>query len=71
MNKYDEQESIQSKIANRLADGKGITQLWALKKLGCMRLAVVINRLRNKGYQIKTEMVSHAGKTFARYTMEL
>lgn len=34
-----------------------ITQLEALRDLGCFRLASRINDLKNKGYKIRREMV--------------
>ena len=44
-----------------------ITPHIALERFGCFRLAVIIERLRGKGYVIDTELV---GKSrYAKYTM--
>jgi biotin operon repressor len=58
---------IKALLKNYLLSGKSITGLQALKRWGTIRLAVYIQRLRNDGYKIKTEMVTEKGKTFARY----
>lgn len=47
---------------------RGITGLEALRKFGLYRLSGEINRLRNEGYDIKTEMMTREdGTTYARY----
>ena len=50
--------------------GKTITQNQALKLWGTSRLAVYVNRLRNDGMDIHTEMVNFRGDTFARYSLK-
>jgi len=57
-------------IKAHLMAGNGITQLYALKKFGCMRLAPRIEELRKKYPLIKTEMVSYNGKRYARYVLK-
>jgi len=56
-------------ILKHLQEGKGISPLFALERFGCFRLADVIFRLKADGYNIKTEMVEHGKKRFARYVM--
>lgn len=53
-----------------LQKGKGLTQLQALNRFGCFRLAVVIHRLRGDGFNIQTESVNIGGKVFARYWLQ-
>ena len=36
----------------------GITQLEALKELGCFRLASRINDIKRKGYNVRTERIT-------------
>ena len=59
----------QEQIKNFLQKGGRITPMMALRMYGCMRLAVVIERLRKRGYDIKTEMVTEGNKRFAKYSM--
>lgn len=51
--------------------GKSITPDQCLKKWKARRLASYINRLRNEGMDIITEMVTdkRTGDTFARYKL--
>jgi len=63
----------QSKIARvkrHLLSGASITGLQAIKWFGLYRLAPAISRLRAKGMNIKTEMVTIYGSTFARYSIK-
>jgi hypothetical protein len=48
----------------------GITPMDALREAGCMRLAARISDLRAAGYVIETEMVTVAGRRFARYHLK-
>lgn len=56
--------SVQSKpsqnvrIINYMTEFGGITQLEALRDLGCMRLASRISDLRRRGYNITSERVA-------------
>ena len=54
-------------ILKHLKSGNTITAINALNKFGCFRLAARINDLRNDGHDIKTEMMTSNGKTFAVY----
>lgn len=56
-------------ILTRLKQGKPISPLYALKQFGCMRLAARIQNLRDKGHDIKTEIVKHNDKRFALYSL--
>lgn len=58
---------IKTLLKNYLLSGKSITPLEALHRWGTFRIAVYIQRLRDEGYAIDTEMVTERGKTFARY----
>lgn len=56
-------------ILNRLEHG-GITPKEA-EVFGCMRLAARICELRNRGYNIRTEMrKTEGGSVYALYTMQ-
>ena len=57
----------QDKILNWLKKGYFITQPIAITEFNCFRLAPIIDRLKKKGYQFKTEKV---GKSrMAKYTL--
>lgn len=58
-------------ILDWLQRGFSLTQMQALDKFGCMRLASRIDQLRNRGYNIKTNMVRNefTGKKYADYTL--
>jgi len=54
---------------------RGITQLDAIQKYGCLRLSARISELRDMGYVIKSEIVAvknRDGETchVSRYTLE-
>jgi hypothetical protein len=48
----------------------GISPRDALREVGTMRLAARISDLRAAGYVIETEMVTVAGRRFARYHLK-
>ena len=53
-----------------LRDGKSISPLEALGLYGIFRLAARVKELRNKGWEIDTDMrTDRTGKTHARYTL--
>lgn len=56
-------------IIQHLKSGNSLTQLDALKKFGCMRLASVIHILKQEGHKINMQMVYNArsGKRYASY----
>lgn len=58
-------------ILNHLKSGKSLTQLEALNKFGCMRLASIVHRLKTEGHKIEMQMVYNAvsDKRFASYYM--
>lgn len=58
-----------SRIFSHLRAGKSITQLQALRKFGCLRLAARITDLKDSGHTITTEMVKQDGKRFAKYRL--
>jgi hypothetical protein len=55
-------------ILLHLKEGKSITPIDALEKFGCFRLAARISDLKQKGNEIKSEMVTTKKSRFARYT---
>ena len=65
------QKQVKANLKTYLLMGKSITQAQALKRWKTSRLAVFINRLRNDGMEIDTEMVTdkRTGDTFARYKL--
>ena len=58
-------------IIDWLQRGFSLTQMQAVEKFGCGRLQARINELRNKGYNIKANMVRNelTGKKYADYTL--
>lgn len=58
-------------ILSHLKTGESITQLEALNKFGCFRLASRINELRDCGYDIETRIKRTTnGKQIAEYHMK-
>lgn len=57
-------------ILSYLESGKAITPMEAWQMFGCFRLSARIKDLRNKGYEIKTKIVKHNKKAFAKYYIE-
>ena len=62
--------SQKNAILKHLQDGGKISQLQALRMFGCMRLAAVIHRLRNKGYPIIRDWRNQGGTKYAVYRLE-
>lgn len=60
-------KSATEKLESWLWRGYSITQLQALEKWGCMRLAARINDLRKIGMPIITHIIKENGKSFAKY----
>jgi len=63
----DESEAQTRQVLKHLEDGSTITPIQALNLFGVFRLADVIFKLRNKGYDIKTTIVKQGRKRFAEY----
>ena len=61
--------SKEKMIERHLMKGRKITQQDAIRKFRHYRLAVVINRLRDQGRQIKTVMLTRGDSTYAEYQM--
>lgn len=58
-------------LKTHLISGKSITQLEALGLYGLFRLAARIKELRNKGWNISTDMRTDPnGSVYASYTLE-
>ena len=56
-------------ILNHLRCGLPLTPIDALNRFGCFRLASRISDLRKEGHNIRVEMISRNGKTFAEYRL--
>jgi hypothetical protein len=55
-------------IKGWLLNGYSLTQLEAITQCGCLRLAARIANLRDKGFNVETDMVTlENGKRVARY----
>lgn len=63
-------ESQSQKVLSRLQSGHSITPLQAIRWWGCMRLARVINDLRNAGHEIETELVGKGQGKYAKYSLK-
>jgi len=57
------------KILYWLKLGHSITPIDALKMFGCFRLGARIHDLKQKGYDIKSELIERDGKHFAEYSI--
>tara|TARA_R110002020_G_scaffold442728_1_gene653899 strand:- start:102 stop:332 length:231 start_codon:yes stop_codon:yes gene_type:complete len=57
-------------IKHYLESGGRVNGIMALEKFGCYRLSSVIFNLREKGLDIKTEMIKKGQKSFAEYYLE-
>lgn len=58
-------------VRQHLLEGHSITPLQALAEYGIFRLASVINRLRNEGLNIRTNVKrSRMNKPYAEYFLE-
>lgn len=62
--------SKQDKILKHLQSKRPITGSIAWAKYKLYRLSSVINRLRNKGYNIETEIVNKGKDMFAKYSLK-
>lgn len=74
ININDNRKTSQSqtrRIYRYLSQGKSLTSLKALELFNCFRLGARIFELREKGHEIKSEIVrdERTGKRFARYSM--
>lgn len=64
-----EKETQTAIILERLKDGEKITALTAFKMCGSLRLSSIIFNLRERGYNIHTEMVTRNKKRVAEYSL--
>lgn len=59
-----------AQVIRHLMSGKSLTPIEALDLYGSFRLSSIIYRLRYRGYDIRTEMVTiRKGTRVARYTL--
>lgn len=59
-----------AQVIRHLMSGKSLTPIEALDLYGSFRLSSIIYRLRDRGYDIRTEMVTiRKGTRVARYTL--
>jgi len=63
-------ETQTAQILRHLEERGTITPMDALTDYGCFRLGARIYELRQRGYDIETEMVSSGGKRYARYRIK-
>lgn len=56
-------------ILAELKEGKTVTALEAFKLCGSLRLSSIIFNLRERGYNIHTEMVTRNKKRIAEYSL--
>ena len=57
------------RIEAYLKSGKKLTPLTALRLFNCFRLSGRIFDLKQQGLDIKTNLITRRGKTFAEYTL--
>jgi hypothetical protein len=57
----------EQELMARLKKGEGVTPITALFTFDCFRLAAVVKKLRNKGINIRTEIIKNGGSGYARY----
>ena len=63
-------QTQEQQILDYLESGLSLTAYGALTKFGCLRLSGRIHRLRERGHDIRTQMVElNNGKRIARYTL--
>lgn len=62
-------KQVKPRLKVALMKGEKITPLIALKRWGCFRLAVYVDRLRKEGMKIKTEMKYKSGSSYAQYSL--
>lgn len=62
-------KSDTEKVLDWLQTGKSLTQADAVKQFNNWRLAVIINRLRNRGYEISTMLIEGKKSKYALYYM--
>lgn len=58
------------RILGHLASGKTLTPLQALQRFGTLRLSGRILELRQRGHDIRTDMVRRGQKRVARYWLQ-
>lgn len=64
-----DKRSKTQKLLAHLQRGRTITGEQAMRRWGLYRLSSAIHRLRNKGYNIVTQMVDTGEYEYARYKM--
>ena len=60
---------VEARLKIALLDGQKVTPLQALARWNTFRLAVYVDRLRKKGLNVQTTMISKNGKQFAQYSL--
>lgn len=59
-------ETQNQKVLSYLLDGRSLTQKDAERMFGIGRLAARINNLKQKGWQVKSRMISVTGRDFTK-----
>tara|TARA_R110002167_G_scaffold80836_3_gene221864 strand:+ start:342 stop:605 length:264 start_codon:yes stop_codon:yes gene_type:complete len=62
--------SRSNKLLKHMLRGQTINGRQALSRFGIYRLSAIIFNWRKKGFEIKTNMVTRAGSTYAVYKLE-
>ena len=61
--------SQRDEILKELKSGQPITPMKALYKFGCFRLGARIHELKNRGFNIHSELITRNGRRFAEYSL--
>lgn len=61
--------NYKARLKTRLLMGQSVTPMQALQWWSCLRLAVYVNRLKNEGMKIKTDIVYKNGTSYAKYSL--
>lgn len=67
-------DSQMKQIRDYLSNGGRLTQLDAIRKFRCLRLAAVVHSLRKSGMDIKTERIknkNNKNKSYAVYSCDV
>ncbi len=60
----------QTEVLKTLLNGKSLTHFQSIRKWSYYRLSSAINRIRNAGFNVRTEMIERKnGSPYARYTL--
>ena len=69
MENENRRQTQEQKVKAWLTEVGPLTPIDALRLFGSFRLAAIIHRLRNQGWNIQTDYITKDGATFAEYTL--